>query len=110
MKSDQNIAEYSKNNILILPEALLEMKDAKCLMHHGSSAIFYKDLDKDLVDIEFFCNVPCFVYIKSGRERITSCDGNTHQMEEGSLTFLPQGVNLRHFSALLSRFRISNRA
>ncbi|MFD2205485.1 helix-turn-helix domain-containing protein [Kiloniella antarctica] len=70
------------------------MKDATCLVENGASAIFYKDLAQDLVDVEFFCNNPCFVYIKNGRERITSLDNTSIEMSEGTVTFLPRGTNL----------------
>lgn len=94
MDPTKNIVEYCKTNILILPQALYDMKDATCIMEHGASAIFYKDLDRDLLDVEFFCNSPCFVYVKNGREKITSSDDTFVEMYEGTTTFLPQGSNL----------------
>ncbi|MEH6633465.1 MAG: AraC family transcriptional regulator [Halopseudomonas aestusnigri] len=94
MYPTKNIAEYCRNNILILPNTLHEMKDATCIIEHGTSAIFYKDLDQDLVDVEFYCNSPCFIYVKNGREKVTSSDDTIVEMSEGTATFLPQGTNL----------------
>lgn len=90
----KTISEYTQNNILVIPQALFAMKDVTVLRHYRSSAIFYKNLEQDLVDIEFYTNSPCFVYIDSGREVITNCNNDSIELHAGSAIFLPQGLNL----------------
>ncbi len=94
MTITKSIAEYCRDNILVLPQALKEMKDATCLMQHGASCIFYKNLAHDLINVEFFSNSPCFVFIKNGKEIITSTNDTPLEMTEGTATLLPQGINL----------------
>ncbi len=90
----QTISEYTQTNILVIPQALFGMKDVAVLRHHGDSAIFYKNLEKDLADVEFYTNNPCFIYVDSGREVITNSDNETMVLCVGSAIFLPQGLNL----------------
>ena len=40
----KSISQYTEDNILVLPEALLSIKDASLLYQQGSNAFFYKDL------------------------------------------------------------------
>lgn len=88
------VFEYSQRNILVIPQSLFAMDDIKPLLIHGNSGFFYKDLKKDLTDVEFYTNTPCVVYIESGKEVITTSDNKTHELLADTAIFLPQGVNL----------------
>ena len=90
----KTVFEYSQKNILVIPQSLYAMSDIEPLLHHGNSGIFYKDLAQDLVDIEFYTNIPCVIYIESGHETITTADNKTHQLPAHTAAFLPQGINL----------------
>lgn len=70
------------------------MNDVSLLAESGNSKIFYKDLDQDLIDIEFYTNTPCVVFIKNGREFITNSDNDRLDLNEGSAVFFPKGINL----------------
>jgi AraC-like DNA-binding protein len=70
------------------------MKDIKVLSQNLDSVIFHKRLEKDLVDIEFYTNVSCFVYIESGYEALTNSANDTIELHPGSAVFLPRGLNL----------------
>jgi AraC-like DNA-binding protein len=70
------------------------MGDARCLISSGELSVFYKCLKSDLVDVEFYTNTPCFVYIESGEEVITTSDNQNHKLSSNSVIFLPQGQNL----------------
>lgn len=86
--------EYSQKNILIIPQSLSGTSDIKPLIHNGNSGVYYKDLKEDLVDVEFYTNTPCVVYIESGQEVITTSDNKTHELSARTAIFLPQGLNL----------------
>ena len=90
----KGISEYCETNILVIPQALYSMRDATSLLDTGSSVIFYKSLEEDLVDVEFYTNMPCVVYIESGKETITTSDNVTHYLKANTAIFLPQGLNL----------------
>jgi AraC-like DNA-binding protein len=88
------LAQYCENNILDIPQALFEMRDVKPMLFNDESSIFYKDLEKDLVNIEFHTGVPCIVYIKTGKEVITTCRNESFEVGPGEVIFLPKGLNL----------------
>ncbi|CZF78411.1 Exoenzyme S synthesis regulatory protein ExsA [Grimontia celer] len=91
----KTIFEHTQSNVLVIPQALYAMKDVAMICHHRNSVIFYKSLDRDLVDIEFYTNTPCFIFVESGREVITNYNNDTVELSAGSAIFLPQGVNLQ---------------
>ncbi|WP_085908915.1 AraC family transcriptional regulator [Kiloniella majae] len=90
----QTIAKFTTKNILVLPQALDSFVEASCLMKDGNNAVYYKGLKEDLVNVEFYCNTPCFIYAEQGKERITSSDGNIVTINADTITFLPYGINL----------------
>lgn len=90
----QTISEYCENNVLVIPQALFGMKDVSTLMHAGESAIFYKTLEHDLLDIEFVTRCPCLVYIESGREVITTHDNHTYELSSKTAALFPAGIHL----------------
>lgn len=90
----KSIFEHTQKNILVIPQALFSMKDVTVLKQHRNSMIFYKRLEQDLVDIEFYTNTPCFIYIETGFEILTNSDNHTIELHPGSAIFLPQGLNL----------------
>ncbi|NQZ22030.1 MAG: AraC family transcriptional regulator [Colwellia sp.] len=90
----KTVAEYSENNILVIPQSLFSMTDVVPLLHDGNSAIFYKNLEHDLVDVEFYTNTPCIIYIENGQETITTSENKTYELHANTAFFLPQGINL----------------
>ena len=84
----------TQQDILVLPQALHSFPEATCLMEYRKSAIFYKDLKRDLLDVEFYCNSPCFIYAEQGKEKITSSEEDAIIINAGTITFLPYGRNL----------------
>lgn len=88
------VFEYTQKHILVVPQSLFSMKDVKVHSQHQGSLIFYKSLERDLVDIEFYINRPCLVYIKSGQEVISSEHHDTLELRAGSAVFFSQGLTL----------------
>lgn len=94
MIAKKSVADYCADNTLKIPQALHYMRDVKALACVGQSLIFYKHLEQDLVDIEFYTNAPCVVYIKNGQERITSADNLSISLKQGETLYLPKGLHL----------------
>jgi AraC-like DNA-binding protein len=88
------LAHYCKDNILDIPNALFNMADVKPLLFNEESAIFFKDLEQDLINIEFHTSAPCLVYIATGRQVITSCHNDSYELRPGEAILLPKGLNL----------------
>lgn len=88
------MSEYSLKNILVLPQSLYGIRDIEELITSENSGIFYKDLKKNLVDVQFYTNIPCVVYIESGQEVITTANHQTYVLSARTAIFLPQGLNL----------------
>jgi len=86
--------EHTRNRTLIIPQALFGMRDVSVALHHQNAAIFYKQLEQDLVDIEFYTNAPCFIYIESGYEELTNANNACISLAAGDGILLPQGSNL----------------
>jgi AraC-like DNA-binding protein len=104
----KSIFEHTQSRVLVIPQALYAMKDIELLWQYGNSAIFHKNLEQDLRNIEFYTNVPCFIYIESGVEVLTNSSHNTITLTAGRSIFLPQGLNLhsdfvRETKALIAR-------
>jgi AraC-like DNA-binding protein len=78
----------------VIPQALFGMNDVAVLRNHRDSAVFYKCLEHDLVNIEFYTNIACFVYIDSGYEVLTNSKNETIELYPGSAIFLPRGLSL----------------
>jgi AraC family transcriptional regulator, exoenzyme S synthesis regulatory protein ExsA len=94
MDQQRTLAEHCEANVLNIPKALFEMRDVKPILFQGESSIFYKDLERDLANIEFHTRTPCIVYIKTGKEVITTCHDERFEVGPGEAIFLPQGLNL----------------
>ena len=90
----KTIFEHTQSNVLVIPQALYAMRDVAVICHHRNSVILYKNLEQDLVDIEFYTNTPCFIFIEKGREVITNCNHDTVELSAGAGIFLSQGLNL----------------
>ena len=88
------LAQYCENNILDIPKALFSMRDVKPMLFDEASSIFFKTLEKDLVNVEFHISTPCIVYIESGREIITTCHDETFEICPGEAILLPKGLSL----------------
>ncbi len=94
MHQHKILAKYCKSNTLDIPNALFSMQDVKPMLFDEESSIFFKDLEEDLVNVEFHTSAPCIVYIKSGREVITTCNNDSFEVGPGEAILLPKGLNL----------------
>jgi AraC-like DNA-binding protein len=94
MHQEMTLAEYCEDSILDIPNALFAMRDVTPMLFSNESAIFYKDLARELVNVEFYTSVPCIVYIESGREVITTCNDDFYEVGPGEAILLPKGLNL----------------
>jgi AraC-like DNA-binding protein len=94
VKPMKTVFEHTQTQLLVIPQSLFAMKDVKLLCRLRNSAIFHKNLEQDLTNIEFYTNNPCLIYIESGREVITNSNNETVQLDAGVAIFLPQGSNL----------------
>jgi AraC-like DNA-binding protein len=90
----KTVSNYSENNILVIPQSLYGMTDVVPLLDRANAHIFYKSLEHDLTDVEFYTNTPCLVYIESGQETITTSENKTYELHAQTAIFLPQGINL----------------
>jgi len=90
----KSISNYSEKNILVIPQSLYGMTDVVPLLDSTNSHIFYKSLEHDLTDVEFYTNTPCLVYIESGQETITTSENKTYELHAKTAIFLSQGINL----------------
>lgn len=91
----KTVSEHSRSNILVIPQALFAMKDVRVIKHWRNSAIFYKNLEQDLVDIEFYTNTPCFIYVLKGMEVLSNRKNETIVLGPETSIFLPQGSKLQ---------------
>ena len=94
MNDKIGLAQHCVDNVLYIPFALFRMRDVKPVLFNGDSSIFFKDLEKDLVNVEFNTQVPCVVYIESGKEIITTFNNESFTIESGEAIFLPKGLVL----------------
>ncbi|MDV3349175.1 AraC family transcriptional regulator [Leptothoe sp. LEGE 181152] len=94
MSLKKSTAQHCENNILYIPSALHSMRDIKLLLHNQDSAIFYKALEQDLINVEFHTSAPCIVYIETGTETITNCYNHACRVQQHEAVFLPKGLNL----------------
>lgn len=94
MNNPTSLAKFCSTNILDIPKGLLGIRDIKTLAAHEESSVFYKDLEADLVNIEFYTGAPCIVYIERGKEVITTSRDDSLEIGPNELIFLPKGLNL----------------
>jgi hypothetical protein len=88
------LAQYCEDNVLDIPNGLFNMRDVIPMLFNNNSSIFYKDLEMDLLNIEFYTRLPCIVYIESGKEVITTSDNRSFEISSGEAILLPKGLNL----------------
>jgi AraC-like DNA-binding protein len=91
----KTVFEHGQSRLLVIPQSLYTMKDVTLLCKLRNSAIFYKSLDQDLTNIEFYTNNPCLIYIERGQEIISNRQNETITLNAGDAIFLPQGSNLQ---------------
>lgn len=94
MNNRRSIIEYCQSNIMVIPQALYSMKDIEPLIYDACTGIFLKSLKDNLLNVEFYTNSPCIIYIESGNETIVTSDGELIKLTKGMALFLPQGNNL----------------
>jgi len=84
------IYNYSKDNVLLIPQSLHGMADARALLCAGNAGIFYKRIDADLTNVEFHTDCPCLVFIASGVENFTPSSGGELTIHKNEMIFLPK--------------------
>ena len=94
MQQQRALGHYCESNILDIPKSLFDMRDVKPMLFNNQSSVFYKDLESDLINIEFHTLAPCIVYIETGKEVITTCHNESFEIGPGEAIFLPKGLNL----------------
>ncbi|WP_083223246.1 helix-turn-helix transcriptional regulator [Candidatus Thiodiazotropha endoloripes] len=94
MNRQMALAHYCEDNILVIPNDLFGLRDIKPVLFNVESSIFYKDLESDLVNIEFHTRVPCILYLQAGHEVITTSENQSIEIGPGEVLYLPKGLNL----------------
>ncbi|ESP90826.1 helix-turn-helix domain-containing protein [Pseudoalteromonas luteoviolacea] len=89
-----NTANYCQQHVLVIPQALGALSDVCKLAARNGSAIYSKDLEQNLLDIEFYTNQLCIVYVEEGSETLTCWDNKQIQLSAGQSVLLCQGQNL----------------
>ncbi|KZN44086.1 hypothetical protein N474_23455 [Pseudoalteromonas luteoviolacea CPMOR-2] len=87
-------ADYCLQHILVIPQALGALSDVDKVVGSDGSAIYYKDLQQDLVDVEFYTNQLCLVFVEGGAETLTTWQNDQIALNEGQGVLLCQGQNL----------------
>ena len=90
----QTIPDYCDTNTLLIPQSLFGMEDAQLVMAHHDAAIFYKRIQRDMTDIEFFTNTPCLAFILRGTETFTSFDDQHIKLNQHEMLFMPKNIFL----------------
>ncbi|OCQ22783.1 hypothetical protein A7985_02165 [Pseudoalteromonas luteoviolacea] len=88
------IASYCQQHILVIPQALGALSDVSKVVSCDGSSLYYKDLEQDLVDVEFYTNQLCLVFVEKGSETLTSWQNNQVALTAGQGILLCQGQNL----------------
>ncbi|MBV2122810.1 MAG: AraC family transcriptional regulator [Candidatus Thiodiazotropha sp. (ex Ctena orbiculata)] len=108
MDPQKALAHYCEDHVLEIPNDLFGLRDIKPVLFNIESSIFYKDLESDLVNIEFHTQEPCIVYIQAGHEVITTSENRSIEVGPGEVIYLPKGLNLHsdyfHTGAGLNAF------
>ena len=94
MHKQSALAQYCESNVLEIPNNLFGIRDVEPMLFNGDSSIFHKDLERDLINIEFHTRAPCIIYVETGKEIITTCLNKSFEVGPGEAIFLPKGLNL----------------
>ncbi len=86
----QTILSYCNDNTLVLPQSLYQMSDAHLIMAHNEASVFYKKINYEMRNIEFFTNNPCFIYVENGEETFTHPDGEQLVLKAKEMLFIPK--------------------
>lgn len=89
-----SVAEFSEERILVIPQALESLRDVTTLFRNDDNGVYFKKLEADLLDIEFYSNRPCFIYIQQGQEVLTKSNNQPLVLNSGEGLLLPQGLRL----------------
>ncbi|KZN34577.1 hypothetical protein N480_21365 [Pseudoalteromonas luteoviolacea S2607] len=88
------IASYCQRHILVIPQALGALSDVSKVVSYNGSSLYFKDLKQDLIDVEFYTNQLCLVFVEEGSETLTGWQNNQIKLTEGQGILLCQGQNL----------------
>jgi AraC-like DNA-binding protein len=88
----QSILSYCNDNTLILPQSLYHMTDAHLIMSYNEASVFYKKINYEMRNIEFFTNNPCFIYVENGEETFTHPDGDQLILKSKEMLLIPKNT------------------
>ena len=84
-----------KQNTLYIPKELANYSGVKQIFEYkNDSTIFYKCMDFNLINFEFYTQMHCIVFNCNGRETITSYDFKSVEICKDELIFLPKDMYL----------------
>ena len=88
-RAGQEIATYTENNTLLIPEGLFDFDDAQPVMTQRGASIFRKFIQKDMLGVEFFTNAPCLAYVVQGQETFYDFEGQETRIRAGDMLMIP---------------------
>jgi len=82
-------------NTLIIPDGIKKFDGVQALFKaYKNSTIIYKELDYELLNVEFYTQSFCIVFSCGGVERITSYDFRNIDISKDQMLFLPKDIYL----------------
>jgi AraC-like DNA-binding protein len=89
-----SIPNYCDNRTLLIPQSLHDMADAFPVMSHNEAAIFFKCIEQNVINIEFYTNMPCLAFVLSGEETFTVFDHQQIRLTNSEMLFMPKNMYL----------------
>ncbi len=88
----KTIPQHCLDHVLLIPESLHQMTDARAILSHERAGIFHKYIKQDMVGIEFFTNSACLAYVVQGVETFHGPDGETFRLSRGEMLLMPRNT------------------
>ncbi len=89
-QAKKTIAAYCQDNILLIPDGLVNFADAQPVMNQKGASIFRKLIQRDMFGVEFFTNAPCLAYVVRGQETFYDFDGEETRVNVGEMLMIPR--------------------
>lgn len=88
----KTIPQHCLDHVLLIPESLHQMTDARALLCHERAGVFHKYIQQDMVGIEFFTNSACLAYVVQGIETFHDPDGEAIRLSAGEMLLMPRNA------------------
>jgi AraC-like DNA-binding protein len=88
----KTIPQHCLDHVLLIPESLHQMTDARAILSHQRAGIFHKYIQQDMVGIEFFTNSACLAYVVQGIETFHGPDGEAFRLSAGEMLLMPRNT------------------